>query len=201
MENQYFTPILVSNPKFDKACIYKVITANKGAAYMRVSHPSNHRDGTSILWVDTSKLVQLWRNDSRTLGMKNWENYASPETWVTDYKFEEKDPEFNRNFRNPDNPVTLSLWIFEMRQISQPIKRKIFCLLKPVDEIILPIPCAGPDIGMTRSLWLINAGARAFPILLNSFEEAQGLYKYAGILGRPPQTLLDIWSTATSNKE
>lgn len=175
-------------------CIFEVATERQGGVCMGITSPSYHEHQAAVVWVEADKLLTLWQNQTRVLGGNDKLPWGSPETWSEDQKYNERKLIFNKSFHGLNNPVELPFWMCAIEPVKKEVKVRRFFYSRVVGHTTHEICYAAPTDGRTRTLWLLIAGARRFPVEINNLKTAQQLYEYAGIAGNPPQTIQNIWS-------
>lgn len=106
-----------------------------------------------VVFVDTKKFIELWRKENQHTEL----SYGDKSDWEADYKYDSAVKGFSYGI---SNPVPLAY---------------AHCYNNESGEV-----CAEFTNGITRTIWLLSKGAKAFPLETDS-DSAPLFEKYAGI--------------------
>ncbi|MFT3849903.1 MAG: hypothetical protein QM739_14885 [Propionivibrio sp.] len=145
--------------------IYEVDTAVHGTVFMRVDKTPHNNESRWVVVVDSEKFLAAWQ---ATPGERSDIARQGPTGWLSDYKIEGAADGFSRG---RDNPVPLALptvWVAEDGRLNVNFTN-----------------------GITRTIWLLAAGARAFPVECRT-NMVNDLYAAAGLPNIPPVTVKEL---------
>lgn len=155
-----------------RSAVFEVPTANFGTVFMRVSAPDGGASH-AVVEVDADRLLQLWRRTDRTpANLKD----AVQAAWPSDEKFAAAEKGFGEG---QFDPVPLAFLSCRTDESGSPH-------LTVID-------------GMTRTIWLLTAGATVFPVACN-VDESYALHKLAGAAGTRVRTTADLLSPSTAEQ-
>ena len=165
------------------AAVFKVPTALHGDAYMRVSRSNYRNDLSAVVIVDASRFLELWRSPG-----SSHEDVAhmAEDTWPTDYKFAGAANGFSKG---SSNPVPLAdIGCHAEFDETMMYKRWLWVLRKPAGVVRAERRVLGFTNGVTRTIWLLHAGAKQFPVKCSA-ADAPLLQQWAGAPGSVYQTV------------
>lgn len=146
--------------------IYEVDTDLAGTVFMRVDESASGDDSRWVVIVDAARFLAAWR---ATPGERSDIARLSPDGWRKDYKFAGAEKGFRHG--RPD-PVPLALPSAWLQPEGGP-------------------PWVDLTNGITRTIWLLAAGAKAFPVECRG-ASANLLTELAGVPEIPPATVGDL---------
>ena len=172
-----------------QAAVFRVPTEQRGYVYLRVNRSNHQNDMRAVVEVDAARFLALWRQEH-----SSHENVArgTPATWPNDYKFHHAEDGFKQG---EENPVPLAEVNCFMIEIKRTIWLKQFWFIKKfggVESINMPV--LGFTNGVTRTIWLLTAGAPVFPVECSK-REATLLQELAGIPGGSFKTVDELVKT------
>lgn len=133
---------------------FYVETRDQGKVYMSARCTEYNNEQKSVVFVDSQKFLNLWKNDPRKHEAKLAN--GNKEIWKSDYKYAAAEKGFSYGILNP---VPLA---YPTCQICN--KNGVY---------------AAFTNGITRTIWLLAHGASSFPVEVDN-EEADLLNKHAG---------------------
>lgn len=143
-----------------RRAVFRIQTATQGTVFMSMRESSLY----SIVEVDATRLLALWRHPETRLGGLA---FGTPESWREDSNFPHAQDGFDNG--EPD-PVPLSLVTCGRRSrldrqpgLAESARQAAFDFVN----------------GVTRTMWLLANGAQVFPMSCG-VEEAPLLYELAG---------------------
>lgn len=155
--------------RFAKA-VFKLSTAEGGAAYMSVSRTNALNGERSVVEVDAARFVAICGDVSN----KN-------QAWHDDYKFAYAVEGFNHGLTSP---VPLANVECQEHTSAAPVYAKHLLLLrKQVGTEENTRVQASMINGITRTKWLLANGVKSFPVECSNRPSAELLNKYAGVPG------------------
>ncbi len=148
--------------------IFRVNTNLRGTVFMRVDDSNYGTDSRWVVFVDAAKFLAAW---CATPGERANLAREGPSGWREDYKFDSAEEGFSKGRANPVPLALPTVW---------------------------PLTEGGPltvdfTNGITRTIWLLAAGAQAFPVECQS-NIVDNLHSLAGIAEMPPVTVQDLLS-------
>jgi hypothetical protein len=153
-------PIFQSDISDKPQAVYRVETAKAGIVYMTVKSKLIGNENRAVVIVDSSKLIDLWRcvqsNDEALLANGN------EAVWRRDKKFGNAEKVFSHGIKSP---VWLANVVCKTETRRYPVyEKKYFFLEKYVGFSERDVTYISFNDGITRTIWLLANGARAFPI-------------------------------------
>ena len=150
---------------------------------MRVDETPYQNEKRGVVIVDARKFLQLWRADPYK---HHWEiAQGNPRTWRHDYKFKHAVKGFSYGFKNP---VPLpEIGYAEVDILSVTYKFLRFGR----KEHIRRARFVSFINGITRTIWLLSHGCRAFPVEC-PMPEAINLHRAASVAGTKVFTVRDV---------
>lgn len=147
--------------------IYEVDTDLAGTVFMRMDERAFGDDSRWVVVVDAARFLAAWR---ATPGERSAIARLSADGWRKDYKFERAEEGFRQGRSNPVPLALPSVW-----QLAE----------------------GGPPRvdftnGITRTIWLLAAGAKAFPVECRGDSSARVMAELAGVPEMPPATVRDL---------
>lgn len=138
----------------DDYAVFYIDTPEGGRQYMSASWSEYKNENNSIVFVDSKKFLNLWKNDPQ----KQEHHLASggKKEWMADYKYHYAEKGFSHGLKNP---VPLAYPHCESN------KHGVYACFTD---------------GITRTIWLLSQGATSFPIEASN-DAAQLFNKYAGV--------------------
>lgn len=167
-----------------RAC-FTVQTEEK-PVYMCIERTNYRNDDRAVVVVDAEKFLALWRANPKDLHADV--SSGGPEEWRKDYKFNRAERGFSHGFANPVPLADASCWMLELKR-PNPLGLRTMMNLPPIEEV----PCVGLTNGVTRTIWLLANGCKAFPIMCRMSGGAQLLYERAGFPGTALLTVEELF--------
>jgi hypothetical protein len=159
---------------------YEVPLSDGRKVYMRVDRTNYRNEDRSVVIVDGAKLLALWRAEPN--GCHADVSSGSPETWPQDRKYPDAAEGFSFGIENPVPLAEIGCYV--ARQAEE-VRERVWLFFNRVVRVDhRPIPYVTFTNGITRTIWLLTNGARAFPIEVAS-NEAENLQRYCGVIGSP----------------
>lgn len=171
-------------------CVFRVPTDHRGDVYMSAAAPSCSDDNRAVVWVDAERFLALWRSEPS--GRLADVSGGSPETWPSDYKFADAEKGFLHGAGNPVPLADVSC-MDDVRQTPILGPRRFLFARKVLGAEIHHTPYVNFTNGVTRTIWLLTAGASCFPVSLYG-KGAQLLHQHAGMRGSHPVSIQDLFS-------
>lgn len=155
--------------RFSKA-VFKLDTADGGAAYMSVSRTTALNEERSVVEVDAAKFVAICSDVSN-----------EAQAWQDDYKFAHAVAGFSHG---ASSPVPLANIECQERTSSSAVYAKhLLVLRKQIGTEESTHGHASVINGITRTKWLLANGVKTFPVECSNRTSAELLNKYAGVPG------------------
>jgi hypothetical protein len=154
--------------------IFSVSLPGKRAVFMRVATTPYGDEHRGVVIVDARKFLKLWRADP----YKHHQEIAegNPATWRRDYKFKYAVDGFSYGFKNP---VPLP----EIGYAEEDILSVTYKFLRfGRKEHIRRARFVSFLDGITRTIWLLSHGCKAFPVEC-PMPEALALHRAAAVAG------------------
>ena len=180
--------------------VFRVPTAKRGDVFLCVRRTNYLNDERTVVEVDAMRFLDLWRQP-----YSSHEDVAhrTPETWPRDYKFHEAESGFSGG---ESNPVPLARVGCYRQVIERAVwQRKFWFFQRFAGVEITHFPTLGFSDGVTRTIWLLTAGATVFPVECPQ-RDAAFLQEMAGVAGGSIQTVEQLvpaynWSMLASEQE
>src|SRR5450830_445673 len=167
--------------------VFKIPTGSRGDVFMRVSRSDTPDETRSVVIVDSSKFLKLWRANPSELHADV--AHGTPYTWKSDYKFHYPEAHFAEGFSNPVPLAEVSCYV---NIVKQPVpKRFLFFFKRWIQGEPKPLPFISIRDGVTRSIWLMTFGTSAFPVEVST-KQAGLLQHFAGLPGGHPIAVSDL---------
>jgi hypothetical protein len=163
--------------------IFSVPLRGGREVFMRVDEAPYENEHRGVVIVEARKFLHLWRADP----YKNHQEIAqgNPDTWRQDYKCNDAVKGFSYGFKNP---VPLSaVGYAEVDLLSVSYKFLWFGR----KEHIRRVRFVSFINGITRTIWLLSHGCRAFPVECR-MPEAITLHRQASVKGTRLFTVRDV---------
>lgn len=172
MLNSSSSPICLVEKTFlfgiSRCAIFGVETDRRGTVFMRVDDSNYNSDSRWVVFVDAARFLAAW---CLTPGERGELGRQGLSGWLQDYKFAEAEDGFSKG---RTNPVPLALPGIRPLSEGGPL-------------------CVDFTNGITRTMWLLAAGAKAFPVECRS-NTVDELHSLAGIPEMPPMTVQNLLS-------
>lgn len=171
---------------FVDCAVFCIPTAKKGAVFMRAERPNYNADRKAVVEVEAERFLALWRqplSSNRDIAL------GDPSTWPSDYKYKWAEDGFAGGAESPVPLAEVSCG----RATSDLIERRrhLFFFTKEVVIARKGLPWLGFTNGITRTIWLLANGAKAFPVECE-LNEAAMLQELAGVPGGRPVVLSEL---------
>lgn len=169
---------------FSRKATFRIPTETRGDVYMCVARTNYCNDERYVVEVDAKRFLALWKQSPRFLNDWSEPEYDEDAEGAKGW-FARKYAEAERCFLlGIENPVPLAEAHCNVYRERVPIYSRNFFGLKRIDhyeERDVP-PHVAFTNGITRTLWLLHNGARAFPVGCDR-HTAQRMQECAGLLG------------------
>jgi len=153
---------------------------------------SSGNDRRAIFVIDSAKFLALWRANPYVLDLA----HGNSTSWRKDYKYKNAEGGFSHGFSDPVPIASVDCWM--QKRIIRP-KKKFFGIFpwsaEPYEE---SFPCVGMNGRMTRTIWLLANGCKAFPIE-SRLPSAQLLYDLAAAPGSKMYTVEELTKEGYEN--
>jgi hypothetical protein len=157
--------------------IFRVPTERRGDAYLRVDRSNYENEMRAVVEVDAARFLDLWRQPNS--GRKDVA-HGTPSTWPDHNKFQDAEDGFKEG---EENPVPLAEVYCFMKELERKAWLKQLSLLRKFFNVeSSTVPVLGFTNGVTRTIWLLTAGATVFPVECSK-RQAPLLHELAGIAG------------------
>jgi hypothetical protein len=165
------------------AAVFKVPTSLHGDVYMRVCRSNYRNDLSAVVIVDSNKFLDLWRSPGSS---HDDIAHMAADEWPSDYKFADAADGFSKG---PSNPVPLAdVGCHAEFDETIAYERWLRILRKPAGLVRTKRRILGFTNGVTRTIWLLHAGAKQFPVRCST-ADAPLLQRWAGASGAIHQTV------------
>jgi hypothetical protein len=163
--------------------IFSVPLRDREPAFMSVAETPYENEHRGVVMVDARKFLKLWRADPyQTHQDIAWGN---PHTWRQDRKFPAAAESFSYGIKNP---VPLAQVEYaEVKILSVSYKFLRFGR----KEHVRHVRYLSFINGITRTIWLLSHGCRAFPVECR-MPEAINLHRAASVAGTRVFTVRDV---------
>lgn len=145
-----------NDPWGSKFIIFTVPLPDQPPAFMSMKVPECGGEKSGIVIVDSEKFLQLWRNEPHSIHRA--EANGNPQTWPHDYKYSEAVKGFSYGY---DNPVPLAFVSHGMATRTIVSHKFLWFGKREHNESFHYV---GFTNGVTRTIWLLSQGCKAFPI-------------------------------------
>jgi hypothetical protein len=132
----------------------------------------NKQNGVVI--VDSGRFLDLWRKD--TYSGHQELSHGSPQTWINDRKYPEQEKYFSYG---RDNPVPLALVLCQIGTKPVGVHKLLFLARGEHKEKARYVTFRD---GITRTIWLLTNGCKAFPVECE-MPGAKYLHQIAAVVG------------------
>lgn len=167
-----------------RRAVFRVPTVTRGDVFMSVADPSVRR---AVVEVDATRFLELWR---QPYSSHPEVAHLGPKDWPSDYKFHHAEAGFSRGEWNPVPLASVSCGVY-VEQVKI-VRSRYFGIRKYVEWQEGPHSnLLGFTNGITRTIWLLTAGVRVFPVECGA-EHAALLQRLAGLPGSDPRTVADL---------
>lgn len=158
-----------------RSFVYQVRLADGRNVHMRVDRKGHRSDQRAVVIVDGEKFLALWRSEPG--GIHADVSGQDPTTWPNDYKYHHAARGFSYGIDNPVPLADVSCALGERKELV--FEPWLHFLQRHVETKIHAVPYVAFTNGITRTIWLLSNGAKAFPVETSS-KEASLLEKHAG---------------------
>lgn len=163
------------------------VETRRGAVFMCVDDVAWSPEQRYVVMVDSGRLSKVWRQElgNEATGFE-WDR---PSTWSRDHKFARADAEMPNEEQDP-----VALAKARCRAVKVPAQapasglRRLFGLAPPSEDK----PEITLEDGVTRTLWLVHNGARAFPMECRDKADAELLAEMAGVPGAAVRSVASL---------
>ena len=173
--------------------LYAVNTPRAGIVYMCIRKTNYQNEKRSVVIVESMKFLRLWQNERG--GVEPKLAHGNERIWRNDYKFHHAEAGFSRGV---SDPVPLAEVECEMYTVHKTIwGRKMWFFrtyLGTEEKQTVSIRFGN---GITRTIWLLANGAKAFPVECPT-DSAALLQESAGAPGYQLKTVLDIYDQSSA---
>lgn len=177
------------------AAVFKVPTALHGDVYMRVCRSNYRNDLSAVVIVDARRFLGLWRSPGSS---HDDVAHMAEDAWPTDYKFNGAAAGF---LKGPSDPVPLAdVGCHAEFDESMAYKRWLWVLRKPAAIVRTERRILGFTNGVTRTIWLLHAGAKQFPVKCSA-ADAPLLQRWAGAENSVYQTVEQLISEDIARRQ
>lgn len=163
------------------------VDTNRGAVFMCVDDVAWSPDKRYVVMVDSGRLSQVWRQELGN-GATGFE-WEQPSTWSKDQKYARADAEMPNA---EGDPVALAKARCRAVKVPAAVSvsslRRLLGIGVPTEDK----PEITLDDGITRTLWLVRNGARAFPMECAEKQDAELLAEVAGVPGSRVRTVATL---------
>jgi hypothetical protein len=163
--------------------IFSVSLADREPVFMSVAETPYENEHRGVVTVDARKFLRLWR--AQPDGLQQEIAQGNPETWRQDRKFPAAAEGFSYGFTNP-----VPLPEVEYAEVKQTSVSHTF-LWFGRKEHIRHVRCVSFINGITRTIWLLSHGCRAFPVEC-WMPAARKLHRAASVAGTRVFTVRDV---------
>lgn len=158
--------------------IFEIPLDNLKPVYMSVNDPAP-RSEWFVVHVDSFKFLELWKKEPYNLNAHI--SHGNPESWVKDRKFDNAVAGFSSGITNP---VPLATVTCQMHKAFRRIYKKKFWIFDVVTGYeSFEFEYVDFNNGITRTIWLLTHGAKWFPVICYTEDEAALLARTAGVDG------------------
>ena len=141
---------------------------------MSVKGTPHCNEKRGVVIVDAEKFLKLWGADP--YGVHHEVSHGSPQTWPNDRKYSDAEKGFSFGLANP---VPLAV-VSGATAVKTSISYKFLFFGRNVRRV--NIPYVTFTNGITRTIWLLTQGCKAFPVECR-MPEARELYRIAAAPG------------------
>jgi hypothetical protein len=169
---------------------FRIPTADAREVFMRVDRSNFMMDERAVVEVDASRFLALWRNSPNRFDREL--SFGTPATWSRHYLYSEAEQSFAFGRACP---VRLPRVVCGIRRDPAPVRRERpkwwpFSRVAGAAESRESQYVAFDD-GADTTLWLLNHGAKRFPVEC-SISEAPLLQEHAGPPGSSVKSVAEL---------
>jgi hypothetical protein len=165
-----------------KFIIFTVPLPERPPVFMSVKVSDYGSEKSGIVIVDSEKFLQLWRNDPHSIcAVAN----GNPQTWPNDSKYSEAMKGFSFGYADP---VPLAFVAHDTATRTTVSHKFLWFGKREHYETLQYVVFTN---GVTRTIWLLSQGCKAFPILCE-MPGARELYRTAAMPGTPFYTIEEM---------
>lgn len=177
------TSRLIQDSWGKKYALFEVPLPNNTSVFMSVQGTPYNNDKRGVVIVDSEKFLGLWKNDPHNI--HHWESHGNPKTWISDRKY----PEAVKGFSyGKDNPVPLATISCDQgKKTLVSYKFLIFGKSERQEQYNY----VAYTNGVTRTIWLLTQGCKAFPVECE-MPSARDLYRVAAVSGTTLYTVEEL---------
>jgi hypothetical protein len=171
---------------YSHGAVFKIPTAHRGDVFMCATRTNYRNEERAVVIVDSERFLNLWRQPSSShLDIA----VGDPTTWPSDYKFSDAEDGFQGGEKNPVPLATL-----DCRRTTEryPVfERHLFFFKRQVGTQVQEELSLHFTNGITRTIWLLTAGAKSFPVECSA-ESAPLLQELAGVVNSQFLTIAQL---------
>ncbi|WP_175743341.1 plasmid fertility inhibition factor family protein [Burkholderia ambifaria] len=178
----------------ERFAVFCIPTQEHGEVWMRISERCANR---AVIEVDAERFLAAWRQEG-----SGYSDIAhlTIDGWRRDYKFHDAQEGFEEGWPNPVPLADVNAWLsHKQRQSAVPVsERRLgrwFRYLVRDEPDVAPateaVPCISFTNGITRSIWLLAAGAQRFPVSCSA-GNASLLHELVGADNTEPHLVVDL---------
>ncbi|WP_321959016.1 plasmid fertility inhibition factor family protein [Burkholderia cenocepacia] len=180
--------------RLERFAVFCIPTQEHGDVWMSIS---GGRTDTAVVEVDAERFLTAWRQEG-----SGYPEIAhlTVDGWRGDYKFHYAQEGFDEGWQNPVPLADVHGWLSRkerQRALPVPDRRlgRWFRRLTHVEPDVAPaieaVPCIGFTNGVTRTIWLLAAGAQRFPVSCHA-DNATVLHQVVGADNTEPHLVVDL---------
>ncbi|HYD81584.1 MAG TPA: hypothetical protein VEC06_17410 [Paucimonas sp.] len=167
--------------------IFTVSLPNREPVFMSMEVSDYKRKHSGIVLVDSEKFLQLWRDDPYEAHADV--AFGNPDTWPSDYKYAHAAKGFSYGYQNPVPLAEISHGLG-----NRTVRTYKFLWFGKTERKEL-VPYVSFTNGITRTIWLLSQGCKAFPVDCD-LRYARELHRHAGLAGTGFYTLDEMTKIA-----
>lgn len=162
------------------------VPTEQGSVYMCATRSNYENEKRAVVVVDAEKFLALWRREGSS---HDDIAHQGPEKWPTDRKYKDAVDGFSRG---QENPVPLALvHCYEQAERIWKYAPTFFGFHKRVGTEVRIQATLSFTNGITRTIWLMTTGAKAFPVECDT-KSAALLQALAGFEGEQYKTIAEL---------
>lgn len=139
-----------------KFVIFEVPLPNKPPVFMSVKSTPYNNEKRGVVVVDADKFLELWRSEPHSIHHK--ESHGNLQTWPSDRKYHHAVKGFSFGY---DNPVPLAYVSCGIGTRAIATYKFLFFGKSEREEKFHYVAFTN---GITRTIWLLTQGCKAFPV-------------------------------------
>ena len=159
-----------------RSVIFEVGLEDSSMAYLRIDEELCLNEDRKIIVVDAVKFLAMWKAEPE--GFNHFLSHGNSDAWIKFRKYPDACDGFSKGLTNPVPVARVVCNLYE--GVRSVYKRNLLGLRKLQYRERYTMPHVEIDNGRTRTIWLLNHGAKYFPVECTDSNGAERLLHNCG---------------------